>query len=119
MSPNLIPNAATKALAQRMIDDAHRSTGPDAAALLSDVAPDQLYALVGILLTRIKRRERMSDGRLRLVDQFSEVERRAANRRYAQGDRDPLTVAQRREYVRVGVRRARARAQRRAEGRVA
>lgn len=71
--------------------------------LLPHVEPDQVPALIGVLLTQAKPRQRSGRRLLPLV--FTERERLDGNARYKKGHRDELTMAQWREYQRVNQRR--------------
>ena len=99
---NVIPTLRTRALASILIQEAREATGVD--AVLNhidhlDADPDQLYALIGVLLTHTKIHKKAGRPRLRLV--FTPEERRAANAAYKKGDRTPEVVAAYREYQRV------------------
>lgn len=102
---NFVPTMATKRLAQRMLRQAAVTNGPDAARLLADVQPDQLYALVGFLLTSAEANGKT--GGIQIANRFTVDERKAGHSRYRAGARDPLTIAQHREYARLYMRRYR------------
>jgi hypothetical protein len=90
-----------------MLRQAAITSGLDAARLLGDVHPDQLYALVGLLLTNAQANGKT--GGRQIANQCSEDERKAGHRRFRAGARDALTVAQHREYARLYMRRYRQR----------
>lgn len=97
---NLVPTPATRALAAEAIYEASRRTGPDAALIvLAKAAPDQLPALLGLILTSTKVHKKV--GRPRLPLQLSATERRRAHTAHANGDRSEWAVNGEREYQRV------------------
>jgi hypothetical protein len=105
---NLVPTAATRALAARAIYEAEKQTGPDAALLaVRNVEPDQVAALIGVILTATKVHKKI--GRPRVPVQFPPDERRRLHTLYKNGDRSPETLEGEREYQRVNQRNRRAR----------
>lgn len=106
---NLVPNKRTRQLAQIMVRHAHRETGLDAAARwLPEVEPDQVGALIGLLLTNVKVQERQIAPRRE--DQFTDAERKAGYAAYKKGSRSEWAIECFREYQRLAARRARRRA---------
>jgi hypothetical protein len=106
-APNLVPTPATRALARRMRARAEQTSGAEAAMLLAELDPHQIYALVGLLLGD-RTTPLTKNGRPRLADRFTDAQRRHGYARYRQGARDATTVAQYREYQRVQMRKYRA-----------
>jgi hypothetical protein len=102
----IVPSVATRKLARRMISTATKTTGADAALLLRDCHPDQVAALIGLLLTAVKIGG-IHDGRPRLPDRFTPEQRREGNRLYKQGDRREWVIEAKREYQRHYMRRHR------------
>lgn len=105
---NVVPSAATRRLAERMVAEAERSTTADVVLrCLPDVQPGQVPALIGLLLTSTKVHKKV--GRPARPITYSEPERREANRRYRAGERDdPWVTEGYRQYQVVAVRRSRA-----------
>jgi hypothetical protein len=105
---NLVPTPATRALAAEVIYQAEQRTGPDAALVaLEKVSPDQLPALLGIVLTATKVHKKV--GRPRVPLQFTAEERRQAHTAHKNGDKSAWAQAGEREYQRVNQRQRRAR----------
>lgn len=105
---NLVPTPETRALATRAIYAAEQRTGADAALLIyREVDPDQLPALLGLVLTATKAHKKL--GRPRIPLQFSADERRELHKLYKRGGRSRRVTAGEREYQRVNQRNRRAR----------
>lgn len=101
---NIVPTARTKAITNAMLRHAKEETGPDAAAKILPLVPeDQWPALIGLLLSGVKMQA--LPGRPSKALRFTEEERLEGNRRYRAGHRDDDTVAKWREYQRVSQRR--------------
>lgn len=99
MSVNIVPTPPTRMLVRRMIRQAIRTTGADAAPMVADCHPDQVAALIGLLLTAVKIGG-IHDGRPRMPDRFTPEQRREGNRLYRQGDRREWVIEAKREYQR-------------------
>lgn len=107
---NIVPDRNTRHVASLLVGTAVRDTGPDAVVRhLPRVSPDQIPALVGLLLTNIKVTKK--SGAPRLEDKFSDAERKAGYAAYKRhGDRSEWAVECFREYQRIQQRKARTRA---------
>lgn len=104
---SVVPSPRTRDVAHRMVRHAKVETGYDSAIkFLNLVHPEQVPALVGLLLTYVKATER--PGRPRMPLQFTPQQRKYGLSRYKKGHRDELTMAQWREYQRVAQQETRA-----------
>ena len=106
---NIVADRNTRRIATLMVGTAVRETGPDAVVRhIRQVPPEQLPALVGLLLTNIKVTKKA--GAPRLADKFSDAERKAGYAAYKRhGDRSEWAIDCFREYQRVQQRKARLR----------
>lgn len=105
---NVVPTEQTRRVAAAMMHQARQSTGADAALRhLPDLQPEQLTALVGLLLTQIKVISK--SGRPTMPLTLSEEERRRGYAAWRRGERTPFTERAYREYQRANQRARRAR----------
>lgn len=105
---NVVPTKRTRRLAAVMVHDAHQSTGPDAALRhLGRIEPEQVTALVGLLLTQVKVVSK--SGRPQLPLTLSAEDRLRGYSAWRRGDRSPFAELAVREYRRAAARARRAR----------
>lgn len=100
---NVVPTARTRQVASDLVASAAKETGFDAVIEhLHRITPEQYPALIGILLGH-------NPGRPRLDEEFTELQRLEAHRRFRAGDRDDWVMSGEREYQRIHKRLTRAR----------
>jgi hypothetical protein len=106
---NLVPDRNTRRVAHLMLGTAMRDSGPDAAMRhIRKIPPEQVPALIGLLLTNAKLNKKA--GAPRLEDKFTEAERKAGYAAYKRhGDRSEWAIECFREYQRHQQRKARIR----------
>lgn len=101
---NLVPTVRTRNLADQLIQNVIRQDSTGIDAVLNhvdrlDKTGDQLYALLGVILTQVRINYRA--GRPRVDITLTEEQRRAAHTAYARGERDPWTWDGERQYQRA------------------
>ncbi|MBZ5736469.1 hypothetical protein K8Z61_18415 [Nocardioides sp. TRM66260-LWL] len=105
---NVVPNHRTRAVATRMVRLAEERNGADAVLeCIADVDPQQIPALIAVLLTSTKVHKKT--GRPPMPIQFDHADRLRGYRQYRQGSRTEFAVAAYREYQRINRRKQRQR----------
>lgn len=106
---NVVPTPLTRAVATRMLKTATETSGPQAVvAHLHQVQPDQVAALMGVLLNATRKPQAGKKGRTPVPDQFSREDMLRGYRLFRNGNRSTFAVEAHRQYQRHSQRRLRA-----------